>query len=88
MPKLRKRRVKRLDNLKKWRIEMLARFGGFSRRYIASEVFGSSLRHVNRGELACISSYLKRLGIKLRDWRDGLTIAAQAYAKDVSHLPR
>ena len=79
-----KKCVKRLDDLKKWRIEMLARFGGFSRRYIASEVFGSSLKGASKSELVCISSYIKRIGVRLRDWRDGLTISAQAHAKNVS----
>ena len=79
-----RKRVKRLDDLKKWRIEMLAKFGGFSRRYIAAQVFGSAINRADRGELACISGYLRRLGIKLRDWRDGLTVAAQTYATDVS----
>jgi hypothetical protein len=79
-----KRRIKRLDDLKKWRIEMLARCGGFSRRYIAAQVFGSPINRPDKGELSCISGYLKRLGIKLRDWRDGLTVAAQSYAAEVS----
>jgi hypothetical protein len=29
-----RKRIRYLDDIKKWRIEMLAKFGGFSRRFI------------------------------------------------------
>lgn len=85
MPKRKARkRVRRLDDLKKWRIEMLAKFGGFSQRYIASVVFGNHFNTVEPEEIRCVSSYLSRLGIKLRDWRNGFSVSAQSYAKEVS----
>lgn len=83
--KIRKRkRIRYLDDIKKWRIEMLAKFGGFSRRYIASQVFGAAFNAVTPGEIASVSGFLSRQKIRLSTWRNGFSIAAQSYAKDVS----
>ena len=80
MPK----RKKRLDDLKKWRIEMLAKFGGFSRRYIASVVFGNPFEVVPLPDIACVSRHLHNSNIQLKNWRNGKSPVASAYARDVS----
>lgn len=80
MPK----RKKRLDDLKKWRIEMLARFGGFSRRYIAAMVFGNPFEDVPEQDIACVSRHLYNANIQLKTWRNGKSPLAVAYARDVS----
>jgi hypothetical protein len=81
MPRKRKRK-KRLDDIKKWKAEMLAKFGGFSVKYIASLVFEKPIGRVTERERACIASFLSREGIRLTDWRNGKTVQSMNYAKD------
>jgi hypothetical protein len=80
--KRKKKRVKRLDDIRKWKAESLAKFGGFSHRFIASLVFEKTMGRVTVKEVACISSFLSRSGIKVSDWRNGNTVQASRYAKD------
>ena len=79
--KARRRRKNRLDKLQVWKVCQLGRFGGFAHRFIASLVFDIPLKRVTPDETACISSCLHRHGIKVMDWRSGLTAQAENYAQ-------
>lgn len=53
-----------LNDIQKWQIEMLARFGGFSHQLIASKV------NAARNQ---VSYWLHKSEIKVRDWRNGVS---------------
>jgi prephenate dehydrogenase len=74
----------RLDDLCKWQITQLAKFGGFSLRKIASTVFSKPLLRVTTQDMSCVAAFLSRNKIRLRDWRDGILPQAQALATKVS----
>jgi hypothetical protein len=77
--------MRRLDDIKKWRIEMLGRYGGFSRKFIMRQVFGVEPGDMEElAYLSCISRHLRECGVRLWDWRNGVSPVAQHYAKDVS----
>ena len=78
----RRRRVKRLDDIKKWKAENLAKFGGFSHKFIASLVFQKPIERVTEKERGCIASYLCRNGIRISDWRNGQTVPSRQYARE------
>jgi hypothetical protein len=78
------RRKNRLDKLQIWKVCQLGRFGGFAHRFIASLVFDKPLKRVTPNDTRCISSCLQRNGIKVMDWRSGLTAQAENYAQ--SHI--
>ena len=77
-----------LDDFAKWKIEQLAKFGGFSHRYIASIVFGKSLERILPAELASVAYVLHSREIHVTDWRNGITPQASAYAAEHSKLAR
>lgn len=79
-----RKRIKRLDDLIKWRIEMLAKFGGFSHKYIASIVFDTTFGRVDKLKTQCISGFLSRQGIRLSNWRNGFSTQSQVYSKQIS----
>jgi hypothetical protein len=75
---------RRLDDFTKWKIEMLARFGGFAHRYIASVIFEKPLGRVTINEIRVVSGFLHRNKMKVSDWRRGRTPMAVAYAQKVT----
>jgi len=74
--------MKRLDDIKKWKAENLAKFGGFSHKFIASLIFQKPIDRVTDKERACIASYLCRHDIRISDWRNGKTVSARQYARE------
>lgn len=64
-----------LDELTKWRVKMLARFGGFSLDAIARQT-GASVNQV--------SYYLGTQKITLKQWRDIETSEAKNHARSVT----
>ena len=75
-----------LTEIKKVRILGLAKNGGFSSRGIAYRVFGIGIQEESLEALAirhCIRAYLKRSGVKLRDWRNCDSILSKHHAKTV-----
>lgn len=81
----RRKRHRHIDSdLKKWQIESLAKFGGFSYRYIASIVFEKPIGRVTRNEVSSVAGYCSRMGIRLSDWRNGRTASAKNHAEKVS----
>lgn len=62
-----------------WRIEMLGKFGGFSYRGIAKEVFQSA--DPTEAEKKQIYATLTKAGIRLRSWRDIDTKEATTFIK-------
>lgn len=85
---MKKRERKRLDDLSKWRAEMMGRYGGFGHRYIASYIFGKPLARVGQDDISCVSSYLHRIGVRVVDWRQGRTSVASEYADHVTRYKR
>ena len=89
MPRMRRRRRLHLDSeLKKFQIENLAKFGGFSYRFIASIVFAKPIARVTKNEIASVASYCSRHGIRLSDWRNGKSPSALIHAQKVSRPKR
>lgn len=78
----------RLDDLAKWRIAQMVKFGGFSRKLIASMVFDKPLHRVTSQDVSCIGSFMTRNNLHVRDWRDGLSAQAVHHAKVVSRPKR
>lgn len=64
-----------MDDLMKWRVKMLAAFGGFSIKAIANRVGATENQ---------VGYYLQTQGIRLKDWRDMVTPQSQAHAKAVT----
>lgn len=79
--------MERLDDIKKWKIEMLAKNGGFSDRYIASRVFDIRIDKVSDAQLGQVRTH--RLGQRylLTDWRNGKTAVASQHARSVTKAP-
>jgi hypothetical protein len=71
---------KRFDDLQRWRMEQLSKYGGYSVRFIAAMIFDRSVDKVTPAQRARVASYLTRHELKLRDWRDGRLPQARAYA--------
>lgn len=76
------------DDLQKWKMEQLAKYGGYSVRFIASAVYHRDLGKVTKAQCARIASYLTRHDLKLRDWRDGRLPQAKAYADQALGIKR
>jgi hypothetical protein len=83
MPR-RKRNLYLDSDLKKFQIESLAKFGGFSHRFIASIAFFKPIGRVTRQEINSVSSYCSRMGIKVSDWRNGRSVMAKNHAEKIS----
>jgi hypothetical protein len=85
MPKSKKSRkyVKHnLTDLRKHKITLMVKFGGFSYRAIARNVLGTPFEvdtpeAIN--ERQAIQSYAHREGLRVSDWRNGMSISAQAH---------
>ena len=84
MPRRRRRRLHLDSELKKFQIENLAKFGGFSYRFIASIVFAKPIGRVTKNEISSVASYCSRNGIRLSDWRNGRNPTAISHAEKVS----
>jgi len=82
-----KRRQRRLNDLVKFQVKALARFG-FSHRYIASMVFHKPADKVTNGELTCIASYCYRNEIRVSDWRNGRTAESRQYSTRCMKPPK
>lgn len=74
-------RKSRLDDFIRWKITQLAKYGGFSHRYIASLVFEKPFGRVSAQEVACVAGYLSRHKIRVSDWRRGKTAQASSFAQ-------
>jgi len=74
-----RKRISRLNDVVKFQITALAKFG-FSHRFLAAMVFHKTLAQVSDGEIASVSGYCHRRRIRVSDWRNGLTALARQYA--------
>jgi hypothetical protein len=79
----RRKRIKHLNDVAKWRIERLATNGGFSISYIAEYALGTAQTDMSfaaRHQRAAVASYLCRCNLRLTDWRRGATAIARVHA--------
>lgn len=83
-----KRRPPRLDDLSKWRIDMLGQNGGFSHRGIAAYVFDKPINRVTTSELDQVSNYLWRQRILVTEWRNGVTSSSQSHMASAVKVKR
>lgn len=65
----------KLDDLTKWRIKMLASYGGFSSKAIADRTGATASQ---------VSSFLHRSAIKLTDWRNLTSPQSKSHANAVT----
>lgn len=65
----------KLDDLTKWRIKMLAAYGGFSSKAIADRTGATASQ---------VSSFLHRSAIKLTDWRNLASPQSKSHANAVT----
>ena len=66
-------------------------YRGFSARYIANRVFGQAVDDDSDEAVRnrqTISKHLQRQGIRLRDWRDGVTTLAKKTANEIEKAVR
>lgn len=77
--KLRKRKriQRKLSDLQKWQMISLAKFGGFSHKYITQLTLGEA----SESAVGCVSGYLHRNGVLVMNWRNGESSQAKLYAK-------
>ena len=77
--KKRKKRKSPLNDLVRFQIKALAKFG-FSHRYIASMVFHKPVGRVTESEIASVQGFCYRNGLKVSDWRNGRSLLSRQYA--------
>ncbi len=89
MKERKRRTVRRLDDLAKHKAELMIRFGGFSYRFIAQQVFGidvgedSDEAFLARGALM---GFARRRKLKVTDWRNGISLPAQQHVRELLRI--
>ena len=80
-PKKKRKRKRKspLNDLVRFQVKALAKFG-FSYRYIASMVFHKPTNRVTASEIASVQGFCYRNGLKVSDWRNGITPVSRQYA--------
>ncbi len=73
-----------LDDLSKARATLLAKYGGYSHRYIAEVV----LNDWDRKTVKAVSRYLQSRKIRVTEFRDGNTKEAQARSREILRRKR
>ena len=79
MAKKKRKRESHLNDLVRFQVKALARFG-FSHRYIASMVFHKPIGRITESEISCVRSFCYRSELRVSDWRNGATAVSRQYA--------
>lgn len=80
---------RRLNDLDKYKIELLVKVGGFSYRCIANQVLGvdpKSNSHEAVLARKSIAAYAYSMGIGVQEWRDGRNLASQQHMKTLLRI--
>lgn len=81
-----KQRMRRVNDMDRWRIEQMGINGGFSHRFITQTVFGKVADDVTESDLNRVRYVLRQRQVKVTDWRCGVTTVARSYAKTVTNV--
>ena len=85
--KKRKKRKSPLNDLVRFQVKALAKFG-FSHRYIASMVFHKPAGRVTESEIASVRGFCFRNELRVSDWRNGKSPLSRQYSTQSMKPPK